>query len=446
MKQSDRESRTRWIKLTAFFGVLAVLCVIGIFLPRPTESEIEKRKLTEFPAFTWESFWSGKWFSGIDTWYADTYPLRELLIGGNKVVQSLYGIRSDVIVGGENQGEEIPDIEGGQGELPTLPKDDPENKTDDPQQDNNTEPPRDGNVSADGEMISGIFVSGNVGYGLYYFQQENSDWYAAILNEMDKRLAGKAQLYSLVAPINGGVLLRDSLQKELHISDQREAIRYIYSRMAADINGVEVFDALREHVDEYIYFHTDHHWTALGAYYAYTQYAKAAGLTPHMLDQFEQVEFPNFLGTYYSVSGITSLGANPDTVIAYKPMGTNKMKMTMADGTTYDWFVVNDVSGYGSSMKYGAFAGGDQPYSVVENPEITDGSACLVIKDSYGNALIPYLVDHYQYLYWIDFRYYKGSIYDLVAEKNIKDVLVLQQIYNTGDSGALKKLQALVER
>ena len=445
MKQTDRESRTR-IKLTAFFGVLAVLCVIGIFLPRPTESEIEKRKLTEFPAFTWESFWSGKWFSGIDTWYADTYPLRELLIGGNKVVQSLYGIRSDVIVGGENQGEEIPDIEGGQGELPTLPKDDPENKTDDPQQDNNTEPPRDGNVNADGEMISGIFVSGNVGYGLYYFQQENSDWYAAILNEMDKRLAGKAQLYSLVAPINGGVLLSDSLQKELHISNQREAIRYIYSRMAADIRGVEVFDALREHVNEYIYFHTDHHWTALGAYYAYTQYAKAAGLTPHMLDQFEQVEFPNFLGTYYSVSGITSLGANPDTVIAYKPMGTNKMKMTMTDGTTYDWFVVNDVSGYGSSMKYGAFAGGDQPYSVVENPEITDGSACLVIKDSYGNALIPYLVDHYQYLYWIDFRYYKGSIYDLVAEKNIKDVLVLQQIYNTGDSGALKKLQALVER
>ena len=158
MKQTDRESRTRWIKLTAFFGVLAVLCVIGIFLPRPTESEIEKRKLTEFPAFTWESFWSGKWFSGIDTWYADTYPLRELLIGGNKVVQSLYGIRSDVIVGGENQGEEIPDIEGGQGELPTLPKDDPENKTDDPQQDNNTEPPRDGNVSADGEMISGLLT------------------------------------------------------------------------------------------------------------------------------------------------------------------------------------------------------------------------------------------------------------------------------------------------
>ena len=438
MKRNDWQDKIRPVKLAVFFGTLAALCFIGIFLPRPDESEIEKRKLTEFPRFTWGSFWDGSWFSGIDTWYADTYPLREALIAGNKAVQSLYGVRSEVIVGGENQGEVIPDIGEGKGELPTLPQDDPEQKEE--------EPPRDGNVNADGEMISGIFVSDNVGYGLYYFVQKNADWYAAILNEMDKRLEGRAQLYSLIAPINGGVLLSDARQQELHVSDQRESIRYIYSRMAEDIKTVEVFDTLRAHVDEYIYFHTDHHWTALGAYYAYTQYAAAAGLTPHTLEQFEKVEYPNFLGTYYSVSGITSLGANPDTVIAYKPMGTNKMKMTMADGVTYDWFVVNDVTSYGSSMKYGTFAGGDQPYNVVENPEITDGSACLVIKDSYGNALIPYLVDHYQYLYWVDFRHYKGSIYDLVEEKNIKDVLVLQQIYNTGDSGALKKLQAFAER
>ncbi|HAL11350.1 MAG TPA: hypothetical protein DCP22_03415, partial [Ruminococcaceae bacterium] len=256
MKQKDWEGSASPVKLLLFFGILAALCIIGILFPRPTESEVEKRKLTEFPAFSWESFWSGKWFSGIDTWYADTYPLREVLIAGNKAVQSLYGIRSNVIVGGETQGEEIPDIDGNQGELPTLPQEDPEQKND--------EPPKDGNVSADGEMISGIYVSDNVGYGLYYFVQQNSDWYAAILNEMNTRLAGKAQLYSLIAPINGGVLLSDSLQKELHISDQRESIRYIYSRMAAEIQGVEVFDALREHVDEYIYFHTDHHWTALG--------------------------------------------------------------------------------------------------------------------------------------------------------------------------------------
>lgn len=438
MRKKDWESGIRPIKLVVFFGTLAALCVIGILLPRPTESEIEKRRLTEFPALTWSGFWDGSWFSGIDTWYADTYPLREVLIAGNKQVQSLYGIRDDVIVGGEAQGDDIPDTDENSGELPTLPTEKKE--------DTDTEPPQDGNVNDDGEMISGVYVSGNVAYGLYYFQQDKADWYAAILNEMDSRLAGKAKLYSLVAPINGGVLLSEALQDKLHVSDQRAAIKYFYSRMAEDIGKVEVFDTLREHVDEYLYFHTDHHWTALGAYYAYTQYAAAAGLTPHTLDQFEKVEYPGFLGTYYSVSGITSLEANPDTVVAYKPMGTNKMQMTMPDGTVYDWFVVNDVSDYGSSTKYGAFAGGDQPYNVVENPEITDGSACLVIKDSYGNAMIPYLVDHYQYLYWIDFRYYKGSMYDLIEEKNIKDVLVLQQIYNMGADSALKKLQALAER
>lgn len=292
----------------------------------------------------------------------------------------------------------------------------------------------------------GVYVVGSSGFEMYNYVDSLAKSYADIVTSVADQLSGVSTVYTLAVPLSSGITLPDALYSDIPGSDQAQAEKNILAAMGNNVKTVPLHDVLMSHRSEYIYFRTDHHWTALGAYYAYTQYAKAAGLTPHMLDQFEQVEFPNFLGTYYSVSGITSLGANPDTVIAYKPMGTNKMKMTMADGTTYDWFVVNDVSGYGSSMKYGAFAGGDQPYSVVENPEITDGSACLVIKDSYGNALIPYLVDHYQYLYWIDFRYYKGSIYDLVAEKNIKDVLVLQQIYNTGDSGALKKLQALVER
>ena len=358
MNKKNWERIVRPIKLLLFFGALAVLCLIGLVLPRPTVSELEKRELTEFPAITWQSFWDGSFFSAVDTWYADTYPLREPLIAGNHLLQGLYGIQTDVIVGGEEQGEEIPQIGEGQVELPTLPQQ-TEKPGDNPAPPPADEPPRDGNVTAPGEMISGIYVSDNVGYGLYYFVQKNADWYAAILNEAQSRLAGRANLYSVVAPINGGVMLSEELQNQLHVSDQREAIRYLYSRMDPGIRTVEIFDTLRAHVEEYLYFHTDHHWTALGAYYAYTQYAAAAGLTPHTLDQFERVEYPGFLGTYYSSSGITSLAANPDTVIAYRPMGTNQMKMTMPDGTVYDWYVVNDVSNYASSVKYGCFAGGD---------------------------------------------------------------------------------------
>ena len=274
--------------------------------------------------------------------------------------------------------------------------------------------------------------------------EENINILSSFLNDMEKDY-GKEHVSCLMVPSKDQAI-PDRLPAFAQTEDRQWVVDTLKQKVTTPDLVFDLKQTMEAHQNEYIYYRTDHHWTALGAYYAYTQYAAAAGLTPHTLEQFEKVEYPNFLGTYYSVSGITSLGANPDTVIAYKPMGTNKMKMTMPNGEVYDWFVVNDVSTYGSSMKYGTFAGGDQPYNVVENPEITDGSACLVIKDSYGNALIPYLVDHYQYLYWVDFRHYKGSIYDLVEEKNIKDVLVLQQIYNTGDSGALKKLQAFAER
>ena len=91
-------------------------------MPRPTESEIEKRKADRVPGL-----YLGKLLEWKVVWQDRYLVCRYLPTAGaahwrNKVVQSLYGIRSDVIVGGENQGEEIPDIEGGQGELPTLPK------------------------------------------------------------------------------------------------------------------------------------------------------------------------------------------------------------------------------------------------------------------------------------------------------------------------------------
>ena len=101
MNKKNWERSVRPIKLLLFFGVLAVLCLIGLVLPRPTVSELEKRELTEFPAVTWQSFWDGSFFSAVDTWYADTYPLREPLIAGNHLLQGLYGIQTDVIVGVE---------------------------------------------------------------------------------------------------------------------------------------------------------------------------------------------------------------------------------------------------------------------------------------------------------------------------------------------------------
>ena len=85
-KQHKRGSRG---KVALFFLALYAFAVFSMLLPlRPTESVMEKRKLTEFPTFSVESLGNGEYTKGIDTWFADTFPLRDIFFQLNSWVQS----------------------------------------------------------------------------------------------------------------------------------------------------------------------------------------------------------------------------------------------------------------------------------------------------------------------------------------------------------------------
>ena len=107
------------------------------------------------------------------------------------------------------------------------------------------------------------------------------------------------------------------------------------------------------------------------------------------------------------------------------PIGTNDATLTNVNGETVNWNIVNDVSEYGAGQKYNCFIGGDNPYTEINNPSITDGSSCVIIKESYGNAFVPFLVDHYQTVYVIDYRYYQGNLTQFTQEKGVDDLLFL---------------------
>lgn len=97
-------------KAILFFVTLYAFGVFSLLLPlRPTESPMEKRKLTEFPTVTVESLATGEYTQGIDTWFADTFPLRDMFFQLNNWVKSFYGIKTVEIVGDVQQGDEIPD-------------------------------------------------------------------------------------------------------------------------------------------------------------------------------------------------------------------------------------------------------------------------------------------------------------------------------------------------
>lgn len=428
MTRKERARLNGWIrgiKILAFGGVMLVMAVVGLlFFLRPDTSTLEKRELTQFPTFSWSDFWNGTYFEGIDTWYADTYPLREPMIAASQKLESLYGLRTEQIIHSNTDPQEmvadlIPQIgEGVQGAAAAIQEDLP-----------------DGTIRDIGEKRGKIYITDNAGYELYYFMEEANANFAATMNDIYSRVGDKVNLYVLVAPISSGVMLDQTVLDDMGCSDEQAAVDYIHSRLNENIHAVDAVKTLRKHNAEYVYFHTDHHWTALGAYYAYVAFCREKGITPHKYEDYETMEFDGFLGTFYANSNQSpELAANPDTVVAYVPKGTNNMTMTYQNGSVVDWFIINDVSGYAKSELYAAFVGGDRPFSVAHNEKLHDGSSVLLIKDSYGNAFLPWLVDHYEYIYWIDARYTSNTISQMVADYHVQDVIYEASIYNVSSS------------
>ncbi len=465
------------IKTACFYTFLLVFFFVGLlWFCRPSVSETEKRELTKFPEMTVSGVLDGSFWHGVDLWYSDTFPLREQLIECNGFIQSLYGDRSSqLIVDDGHHADDIPDIPtrpSGTDAPITDPGTDEPPMTDAP---GTVEPPTTdapgtdvpgtdtpgtdapvtdapvtdappdtgNNDPQEGEMKGNVYVSGDTGYRLYFFNRKNSEKFAEVINRAYDKYSGTCDIYCIIPPLNS-ILLNQATQDKLKISDQGRAIEYMYALMKEGVRTVDAYGSISAHKNEYIYFRTDHHWTALGAYYAYTAFAKSKGVTAHTLDMFERQEYPGFLGTGYSESQSQAMKNNPDTVIAYVPFGTNKMTMRQKDGKEVAWRVVNNVKNYHAGAKYACFAGGDQPYAYAHNPTITDGSACVLIKDSYGNAFVPFLIDHYEYVYWIDYRYYDGTLTALIKDKGIDDVIFCPNIYSTGVSSVINHLTALM--
>lgn len=289
-----------------------------------------------------------------------------------------------------------------------------------------------------------VVTVGDSAFELYTYVDGTAENYAKSVNEVADRLAGKADVYDLVIPLSSEITFPDNLKGKISSGSQRDAMTKIQGKMNNHVKNVDIYDALMQHRNEYIYFRTDHHWTALGAFYAYKDFCEAKGIEPEPLEEREKVEFPGFLGSFYNDSKDAKLKAAPDTVAAYKPKDDAILHVTASDGTKYDWPVIYDVSNYGASLKYSTFIASDNPITVIENKVLTDNSTCIVVKESFGNAFIPFLVDHYQTIYVVDYRYWTGSISSLAEEKHASDVLFLNNLSMIRNKSLVGKLHRVI--
>lgn len=422
----------RGAKALGIFLPAVILCVgfmIGLcWFLRPAVSETEKRELTPFPSFTLDDVQSGAFTDGVSVWYADTFPGREALIGAYQSIEACFGIRSEQIqIGGG--GDDVPT--GSMGDTPTSNRPD--------------------SGGEGGETVGNYYISGNTAYELYAFNDAGARRYAALLNQAAASLGDRATVYDMVIPLHYSYALGADLQDELNLPNAGEVTSYLYSGMHDAVHTVDAHSALMAHRDEYLYFRTDHHWTATGAYYAYEAFCRRAGITPTPLTSYERLAFEGFLGTLYAqAERPAALRKEPDTVYAYVPQGTNAMVTHTKSGDTVSTYsVVNRDTDtwYNAATKYNCFIAGDNPLIEIHNEHIASdrrGTSILLVKESFGNAFAPFLVDSYEYVYIIDYRYYDGTLANFVTEKDVDDVLFLNNIVATTAGVRLTEMERFV--
>ena len=374
----------------------------------------------------------GSFFKDVSLWYADTYPGRDGLIALNSKVKDHYGpAASEKMVGSAKTADEIP------------VKEKKVKKADDDDLPKDVEPPANKDIDAavQDAVTNGLYVKDGTVYNIFYFSKDSADRYASIMNATAKQLKKKTKLYSIVVPTNV-VLLDKKTQTKLGGSDQAQALQYYASKMSDQVKSVYLPEILAKHRDEYLYFRTDHHWTADGAYYAYLQYCKKKDIKPHKRSYFKDTrEYKPLLGTYYQSLQDESLKKKPDTVKAYVPNGTNDADIITADGTSADGHVIADADAFSEANKYLAFLGGDSKLVTIVNDEIEDDSSCMLLCDSYGNAFAPYLVDHYHTVYVADYRYTDDNICLFCKDNKIDDLIVLGSMKVLPANVSLDKLQ-----
>ena len=183
----------------------------------------------------------------------------------------------------------------------------------------------------------------------------------------------------------------------------------------------KVLDA---HKDEAIYYHTDHHWTSLGAWYAF-QGAK----TQLGLDKSEEIKMKayavsdSFNGTLSAKSGYETDYKEP--IYIYLPKSADAPQVAV----NYVEEQKKSASMYDSSKlderdQYSVFFGGNHAMIDIQSTQ-TEKRRLLVFKDSYANCFLPLLAPYYREIVVIDPRYYTGKLSSVMSDKQFDDVLFL---------------------
>ena len=367
MKKSLRNYRLFFHRLgLVFFLLLIIVLVSSIILPDTGFSEKENRVLASRPALKLDQLVSGGYEKQFETYENDQFPLRDMWITLKATTDRLMGKVEE----------------------------------------------------------NGVYLGKN-GYLMEAFNAPSQTQYDATVNAMTSFAQEHSDLkqYALIAP-NSVNILKSNLPAFAPADDQNPWIDNLKDSLtSAGVAFIDIRDTFTDHKTEDLYYHTDHHWTTLGAYYAYLQAAAAMGIDTSS-DSYDKAPVSQtFKGTLSAKSGFRS--GETDEIDVFLPNGDNALSSVVnyvdeqkKSASFYDTSKLN------TRDKYALFFGGNHAQIKISTPTESNNTL-LVLKDSYANSFVPFLAQHYRKIIMIDPRYYYGDLEQLLQVENVQEVLYL---------------------
>lgn len=424
-----------WDKIYVAIVALAALGLTVVFtaFPRSVVSELEKRELATFPAFSLDSLANGSFTADVSTWFSDSEPYRDRFMELSMHVKDWMRlvVSEDHVTfhASENQQDDT-DMEA-------------DINLDELTATDSMETDREIHVGADENAKianAGIIVMGtgaNVRALMAYGGTDKGGVpYAKAANLYKETFGENVNVYCMVIPTAVEYYCPENIRK--HTKPERPTIKNIHEHLDPGVKAVDIYNELADHASENIYLRTDHHWAPLGAYYAAEKFAKVAGVPFHDLSSYDCDTVHGFVGSMYGYSKDISVKEAPEDFIYYKPRDVEY-------NTTYVTYTINDkyqVTGEGRPQKgpffyhvrngsgaaYSTFMGTDTRLTQVRT-SVKNGRRLIILKDSFGNALPGYLFYSFEEIHVIDSRYFTKNLVQYVEENKITDILFANNIF-----------------
>lgn len=245
-------------------------------------------------------------------------------------------------------------------------------------------------------------------------------------------------MYLMLAPTSQEVF-GSKIPAYTGLMSEKTFIDSVYSKME-NIGTIDCLSYLSGHANEYIYYRTDHHWTSLGAFYAYQAAAKSLNYSACGLNSFNiETASRDFRGTLYSKT--LDDGITPDIMeYYYLSSGEPTVKMTSRNDrevNVYDSLYVREY--LDQKDKYSSYTGSNVPLLTIET-SIDNGKSLLLIKDSYAHSLAPFLSKHYSKITMVDMRYINMGLNGLIDMDEFTEVMFMYNVIGFSEDKNLPKL------